>query len=110
MASARRSTTSGRCQSRSEMKSSRTATNRAKIKLVTFLVIYLIFENGDEQGEDQIDHEERDRAVGGGSGAAFKNREERQKNDDRAKVNDLPLKVAAIGFMRAHARGRSSSG
>jgi hypothetical protein len=36
----------------------------------------------------------------------FENGKQRQNDNNRARENDLPLKMAAIRFMGAHARGR----
>jgi len=48
--------------------------------------------------------------LGGLKIGLLEQREDRKQNDNWARVDDLPLKMAAVGFVGAHARGRDSSG
>ena len=64
----------------------------------------------DGEGEDQVGDEERDGAFRGLGIGLLEEREDRKQNDNGARVDDLPLEMAAIRFVGAHARGRDSSG
>lgn len=67
-------------------------------------------ERNDGERDDQISDEEQDRALGFLGIWVLEQREKRKQNDNRARVDDLPLEMAAIRFVGAHARGRDSSG
>ena len=67
------------------------------------------FEGNDCEREDQIGDEERDGALGVFWIGLLEQRQNRKQNDNRASEDDLPLEMAAIRFMGAHARGRKSS-
>src|SRR5262249_767845 len=68
-------------------------------------IVEKILDEDDQDGEDQVSNQERDGMCGLGRGSEFENGQQRQNDDNRARENDLPLKMAAIGLMGAHARG-----
>jgi len=65
----------------------------------------MLRKNGNNR-EGEVEGEKDEAAASGRRWGALQKREDRQNDDDRAKIDNLPLKVAAIGFVGAHARGR----
>src|SRR5260370_7641532 len=64
------------------------------------------FDLRNEERDNQIGNQERKRAVRFTRGGSLENREQRQQNKNRARINDLALEMVAIRLMAAHARGR----
>src|ERR1700741_3063000 len=66
-------------------------------------------ERDERQGNNQISAEEGKGTLGLLRVREFQQGEKGKQNDDRTSAYDLPLEMAAIRFMGAHARGRDSS-
>src|SRR5580700_2226507 len=62
------------------------------------------------EGKDQIGDKEINGALGRLGIGLLEQRQNGKQNDNGARVDDLPLEMAAIRFVGAHARGRDSSG
>jgi hypothetical protein len=66
------------------------------------------FDLRDEQGDKQVGDEERGGVARSTRGRLLKKSEQGQQNENRARINDLPLEMVPVRLMEAHARGRVS--
>jgi hypothetical protein len=66
-------------------------------------------ERNDGERNNQIGEHEGDGALGLPRFRLLKQGQNGKQNENRARVDDLPLEMAAIRFVGAHARGRDSS-
>jgi len=62
-------------------------------------------QGNDRERNNQISDKERNRALRFVQMRLLEQRKERKQDDDGARKDDLPLEMAAIGFIEAHARG-----
>src|SRR5262249_28040431 len=76
---------------------------------VPVALLQKVFDENYDNRKDKVDDEKCDGTRGFARGSQLKNGKQRQNNDNRARKDDLPLEMAMVGLVGAHARGRNSS-